>query len=58
MENEAGDMFGSERLEALVSASARGTADNALAKVENAIAAFRGQREQFDDATMMAETIG
>jgi serine phosphatase RsbU (regulator of sigma subunit) len=58
MENETGEMFGSDRLEALVAASARGTADEVLAQVEAAITAFRGHRDQFDDATMMAVTIG
>jgi len=58
MENEAGEMFGSDRLEALVAASARGTADEVLAQVEAAITSFRGHRDQFDDATMMAVTIG
>lgn len=58
MENEAGDMFGSERLEALVAASGRGSADEVLVAVEQAISAFRGGRDLFDDATMMAVTVG
>jgi serine phosphatase RsbU (regulator of sigma subunit) len=58
MENEAGDMFGSDRLESLVTASGRGSADEVLATVEQAIAAFRGGRDLFDDATMMAVTVG
>jgi sigma-B regulation protein RsbU (phosphoserine phosphatase) len=58
MENEAGDMFGSDRLESLVAAAARGSAEEVLAAVEGAIAAFRGGRELFDDATMMAVTVG
>jgi serine phosphatase RsbU (regulator of sigma subunit) len=58
MENEAGDMFGSDRLESLVAAAARGTAEQVLATVEGAIAAFRGGRDLFDDATMMAVTVG
>jgi serine phosphatase RsbU (regulator of sigma subunit) len=58
MENEAGDMFGSDRLESLVAASGRGSADDVLAKVEEAIATFRGGRDLFDDATMMAVTVG
>jgi serine phosphatase RsbU (regulator of sigma subunit) len=58
MENEAGDMFGSERLESLVAASGRGTADDVLARVEEAISKFRGGRDLFDDATMMAVTVG
>jgi len=58
MENEAGDMFGSDRLESLVTAAARGSAEQVLATVEGAIAAFRGGRDLFDDATMMAVTVG
>jgi serine phosphatase RsbU (regulator of sigma subunit) len=58
MENEAGEMFGSDRLESLVAAAARGSAEQVLASVEGAIAAFRGGRELFDDATMMAVTVG
>jgi sigma-B regulation protein RsbU (phosphoserine phosphatase) len=58
MENEAGEMFGSERLEPLVAASGRGSADEVLATVEQAISQFRGGRDLFDDATMMAVTVG
>jgi sigma-B regulation protein RsbU (phosphoserine phosphatase) len=58
MENEAGDMFGSDRLESLIVASAGRRADEVLASAEQAISSFRGTREQFDDATMMAVTIG
>jgi sigma-B regulation protein RsbU (phosphoserine phosphatase) len=58
MENEAEDMFGTERLESLVAASARDNADTVLMKVEQAIAEFRGHRDLFDDATMMAVTVG
>ncbi|HEX6463048.1 MAG TPA: SpoIIE family protein phosphatase, partial [Vicinamibacterales bacterium] len=58
MENEAGEMFGSDRLESLVTASARGTADGVLARAEQAISGFRGNRDLFDDATMMAVTVG
>ena len=58
MENDKDDMFGSERLEALVAASIGASADELLASVEQAIAAFRGGRDQFDDATMMATRVG
>src|SRR5262249_14279658 len=58
MENEQGDMFGSERLEALVEALAHQSADQVLARVERAISTFRGGRDLFDDATMMAVTVG
>ena len=57
-ENEAGDMFGSDRLEALVAASVSGSADQVLATVEQAISTFRGGRDLFDDATMMAVKVG
>ena len=58
MENEADDMFGSDRLESLVSASAGASADEVLMRVETAISAFRGHRDLYDDATMMAVTVG
>jgi len=58
MENETDAMFGSDRLEALVSSSAGASADEVLARVEKAIAEFRGHRDLFDDATMMAVTVG
>ncbi len=58
MESEAGDMFGSDRLESLVASSAGQSADQVLMRVERAIAEFRGHRDLFDDATMMAVTVG
>jgi sigma-B regulation protein RsbU (phosphoserine phosphatase) len=58
MENEADDMFGSDRLESIVSSSAGSTADQVLMRVETAISAFRGHRDLYDDATMMAVTVG
>jgi sigma-B regulation protein RsbU (phosphoserine phosphatase) len=58
MENETDDMFGSERLESLVSASVGVSADAVLMRVEKAIAEFRGHRDLYDDATMMAVTVG
>src|SRR4029079_14938161 len=58
MENADGDMFGADRLEALVASSPRDSADEVLVKVEQAITAFRGGQEMFDDATMMAVGIG
>ena len=38
--------------------ASRGSAEQVLATVEAAIAAFRGGRELFDDATMMAVKVG
>ncbi len=58
MESEVGEMFGSERLEALVAASGRQSADQVLTRIERAISEFRGHRDLFDDATMMAVTVG
>ena len=58
MENDQEEMFGSERLEALVAASGRNSADEVLVTVERAISTFRGGRDLFDDATMMAVRVG
>ena len=68
MENEKGEMFSTERLESLVAAVAHGpgprslgeggSAEQVLATVEAAIAEFRGGRDLYDDATMMAVTVG
>jgi sigma-B regulation protein RsbU (phosphoserine phosphatase) len=55
-ENEAGDMFGAERLEALLIDAAG--ADDLLAKVESVLTKYRGTREPFDDATMMVVKVG
>ena len=60
-ENEADEMFGNSRLETLlVSIAAMGpvTPERVLQQVETAVTAFRGTREPFDDATMMAVRIG
>jgi serine phosphatase RsbU (regulator of sigma subunit) len=56
VENESGEMFGAERLETLLRASAG--ADDLLARVESEVRAFRGAREPFDDATMMVVRVG
>jgi sigma-B regulation protein RsbU (phosphoserine phosphatase) len=57
-ESEAGDMFGSDRLEAVVSSAAATSPDQILLRVESAIKSFRGNREPFDDETMMAVRVG
>ncbi len=60
-ENEADEMFGNGRLESLlVSIATQGpvTPDRVLQQVEQSVTAFRGTREPFDDATMMAVSIG
>jgi serine phosphatase RsbU (regulator of sigma subunit) len=60
-ENEFGEFFGSERLEAVLhdAHQANGGAgiDDVLRRVERAVADFRGAREPFDDVTMMAVKI-
>jgi serine phosphatase RsbU (regulator of sigma subunit) len=55
-ENEKGEMFGPERLEALLRTSAG--AEDLLARVESAVKSFRGTAEPFDDATMMVVRVG
>jgi sigma-B regulation protein RsbU (phosphoserine phosphatase) len=57
-ENESGDMYGAERLEKLLSSLSPDSADDLLVTVEAAVANFRGAREPFDDATMMAVRVG
>ncbi len=60
-ENEADEMFGADRLEALLMSIAEAgpsTPDRVLRQVEEAVTAFRGTREPNDDATMMAVRIG
>jgi serine phosphatase RsbU (regulator of sigma subunit) len=60
-ENEADEMFGNSRLETLlVSIATMGpvTPERVLQQVEQSVTAFRGTREPFDDATMMAVRIG
>ena len=57
-ENEAGEMFGTDRLEPLLLSVHAEGADNVLARVERALEDFRGARELYDDATMMAVRIG
>jgi sigma-B regulation protein RsbU (phosphoserine phosphatase) len=56
-ENDAGDMFGSERLQAILSATQADAIDQMLRDVEAEVKAFRGKIEPFDDATMMALRI-
>ena len=55
-ENEAGDMFGSERLEPLLLSAV--TATDALRLIERGIAEFRGSAEPLDDATLMTVKVG
>ena len=56
-ENEAGDFFGPDRLEAAILAGGDNP-DDVLAHVERAVEAFRGGRELLDDVTVMAVRVG
>jgi serine phosphatase RsbU (regulator of sigma subunit) len=58
VENEAGDMFGADRLEALLRADGRRGVDTLLERAEAGVRAFRGNAEPFDDLTMMALRLG
>lgn len=53
-ENEAGDMFGAERLQALLEREHMQGIAPLLQHVEARIGEFRGNAELFDDATLMA----
>jgi sigma-B regulation protein RsbU (phosphoserine phosphatase) len=57
-EDTGGDMFGAERLEALLTSLAAGTPDDVLREVEASIKRFRGAVEPGDDVTMMAVKVG
>jgi serine phosphatase RsbU (regulator of sigma subunit) len=57
-ESETGEMFGAERLEAVLRSAAAPGVGDALALVETAVNRFRGSREPFDDATMMVVKVG
>ena len=56
-ENETDEMFGVERLEELLRGGVTRPAD-VLSGMESAVEGFRGKREPFDDATMMAVKVG
>ena len=59
VENEAGEMFGAERLESLLrSHSGAGRGRAARAGRGRACARFRGAAEPFDDLTIMALRLG
>jgi sigma-B regulation protein RsbU (phosphoserine phosphatase) len=57
-ENEAGEMFGLDQLEAMLTADHEGNLDSVLERVESALRTFRGRADLFDDATMMALRVG
>jgi sigma-B regulation protein RsbU (phosphoserine phosphatase) len=56
-ENDTGDMFGHERLQAALAAAPHTDVTAVLASVEAVIREFRGSVEPFDDATMMAVRV-
>jgi len=53
-EDHTGDMFGAERLQAILADERAHSADTVLAHVEQAVRTFRGAIEPLDDATLMA----
>ena len=53
-ENEAGDMFGAERLQAILAIDRSSGIEHVLRHVEETVQKFRGGHEALDDATMMA----
>ena len=57
-ENEAGQVWGVERLEALLLSSATRDLDTVLGRLEADVRSFRGRAEPLDDATMMALRFG
>jgi serine phosphatase RsbU (regulator of sigma subunit) len=57
-ENAEEEMFGSDTLEDLLVATGPAEPDAVLQRVEAALRDFRGSREPFDDATMMAVRVG
>jgi sigma-B regulation protein RsbU (phosphoserine phosphatase) len=56
-ENEAGDMLGADRLQAMLVAEQAHEIDQVLRHVEQQVTEFRGKVVLFDDATMMALRI-
>ena len=57
-ENETDEMFGADRLEALLESVGAASPDDVLLHVEKAVEQFRGSRELFDDLTLMAVKVG
>ena len=58
VENEAGEMFGADRLEALLRTQQAEGVDALLARAESDVRSFRGAAEPFDDVTLMAVRLG
>ena len=53
-EDESGEMFGFDRLKALLGREQKQGVDTVLHEVEEAVRQFRGNHEPLDDATLMA----
>ena len=53
-EDESGEMFGFDRLKALLGKEQKEGVDTVLLEVEEAVRRFRGNLEAMDDATLMA----
>jgi serine phosphatase RsbU (regulator of sigma subunit) len=56
-ENDRGEMFGSDRLQGLLESEHAQRIETVLERVDLAVRTFRGNAEQFDDATTMALRI-
>ena len=52
----SGEMFGTERMAAALNTRANGSPEEILSAVKQAVDAFVGNAEQFDDLTMMCLT--
>jgi serine phosphatase RsbU (regulator of sigma subunit) len=53
-ENEAGEMFGLERLQRIIAAVQADEIDTVIERIEETVRTFRGSAEPLDDATLMA----
>jgi len=58
VENERGEPFGAEALERELTAASPAPSGAVLAQMNEVLRTFRGSREPFDDATMLAVTVG
>lgn len=57
-ESETDEMFGTDRFEQLLATCAGRSSEEVLHAVDQALKEFRGTREPFDDATLMAVRVG
>jgi len=57
-ENQSGEMFGTARLEALLTDQTASVDDDPIIRIERELVQFRSGREPFDDATMMVVHVG